>query len=339
MIRRHGRDDPQPDLFFRHVGVFPHGRRLLSEAGRGRGGPSRQAGRAPEREHLARPGRGCPGIASRRAGRGARLREASSGPCDRDEASARSPARRAARASPGLRHHVFGPEVGVACGASADGGAPARRPGGQARARCGGARDARLDRGDAAGDPGLGPRHPQTPAGEGALDGGGAVPPHREPQPRSATPHSCGDRQHDPGRGRAVEERGANAAAPQCAVDRRLLPRPAGAAADSEGLFDPAGDGGPAAELRARGLRPGAAGSVLDAQARDPGLCGRQGLGPGREGDADGDAGDAQAEGGADAGTAAGSDGRSAHRNWASTRRPRWHAPGSRSCCRRVRRR
>ena len=63
------------------------------------------------------------------------------------------------RAPPGLRHHVFGPEVGVAGGTSADGGAPARRPGGHSRAQCGGARDARLDRGDTAGDPGLGPRH------------------------------------------------------------------------------------------------------------------------------------------------------------------------------------
>ena len=73
-------------------------------------------------------GRGCPGIASRQAGRGGRLREASSGPCDRDEDSARAPARRTARAPPGLRHHVFGPEVGVAGGASADEGAPERRP-------------------------------------------------------------------------------------------------------------------------------------------------------------------------------------------------------------------
>ena len=103
-----------------------------------------------------------------------------------------------------------------------------------------------------------------------------------------------------------MEERGADAAAPQRAVDRGVLPRPTGAAADGEGLFDPAGDGRPAAELRACGLRPGAAGRVLDAQARDPGLRGRQGLGPQREGDADGDAGHAQAEGGADAGAAAG---------------------------------
>ena len=305
MIRRHGRDGPQPDLVLRHLAVFPPGRRLLFEEGRGRGGPSRQAGRAPEREHLAWPGRGCPGIASRQAGRGGRLREASSGPCDRDEDSARAPARRTARASPGLRHHLLGPEVGVAGGASADGEAPARRPRGHSRAQCGGARDARLDRGDTAGDPGLGPRHRQAAAGEGALDGGRAVPPHRKPQPRSAAPHSCGDRQHDPGRGGAVEERGADAASPQREADRGVLPRPAGAAADSEGLFDRAGDGGPAAELRACGLRPGAAGSVLDAQARDPGLRGRQGLGPRRGGDAGGDAGDAQAEGGAGAGAAA----------------------------------
>ena len=200
MIPRHGRDGPQPDLVLRHRAVFPPGRRLLFEEGRGRGGPSRQAGRAPERQHLAWPGRGCPGIASRQAGRGGRLREASSGPCDRDVDSARAPARRTARAPPGLRHHVFGPEVGVAGGASADGGAPARRPRGHSRAQCGGARDARLDRGDTAGDPGLGPRHRQAAAGEGALDGGRAVPPHRKPQPRSAAPHSCGDRQHDPGR-------------------------------------------------------------------------------------------------------------------------------------------
>ena len=195
-----------------------------------------------------------------------------SGPCDRDEDSARAPARRSARAPPGLRHHLLRAEVCVAGGASADGGAPGRRPGGQARARCGGARDARLDRVDAAGDPGLGPRHPQTAAGEGALDGGGAVPPHGKPQSRSSTPHTRGDRQPDPGRGRPVEERGADAAAPQCPADRRVLSRPAGAAADSEGLFDPARDGGASTELRARGLRQGAAGSVLDAQARDPGL-------------------------------------------------------------------
>ena len=126
-----------------------------------------------------------------------------------------------------------------------------------------------------------------------------------KPQPRSAAPHSRGDRQRDPERGRAVEERGADAAAPQCAADRGVLPRPAGAAADKEGLFDRTGYGGPAAELRARGLRPGAAGSVLDAQTRDPGLCGREGLGPWRGGDAGGDARDAQAESGAGAGSAA----------------------------------
>ena len=45
--------------------------------------------------------------------------------------------------------------------------------------------------------------------------------------------------------------------------------------------------------------------SVLDAQARDPGLCGREGLGPWRGGDAGGDARDAQAESGAGAGSAA----------------------------------
>ena len=133
MIRRHGRDDPQPDLVLRHVGVFPPGRRLLFEKGRGRGGPSREAGRAPERQRLAWPGRCCPGIASRQAGRSARLRGASSGPCDRDEAQARAPARRAARAPSGLRHHLLRPEVGVAGGASADEGEPARRPRGHQR--------------------------------------------------------------------------------------------------------------------------------------------------------------------------------------------------------------
>ena len=96
------------------------------------------------------------------------------------------------------------------------------------------------------------------------------------------------------GRGRQVEERGVDAAAPQCAADRGVL-RPAGAAADGEGLFDRASDGGAATELRARWLRPGAAGGVLDAQARDPGLRGRQGLGPRHGGDAGGDTGDAQA--------------------------------------------
>ena len=49
--------------------------------------------------------------------------------------------------------------------------------------------------------PGLGPRHPQAVADEGALHGDGAVLSHREPQPRSAAPHSCGDRQRNPGRG------------------------------------------------------------------------------------------------------------------------------------------
>ena len=98
----------------------------------------RQAGRAPQCQHLARDGRGCPRIASRQAGRGGRLREAAAGPRDRDEAPARASSRRKARAPSGLRHHLLGPQVGVAGGASADGGAPARRPGGGSRARCGG---------------------------------------------------------------------------------------------------------------------------------------------------------------------------------------------------------
>ena len=49
-----------------------------------------------------------------------------------------------------------------------------------------------------------------------------------------------------------VEERGTHAAPPQRKADRGLLPPPAGAAADREGLFDRAGDGGPTAKLRDR---------------------------------------------------------------------------------------
>ena len=41
----------------------------------------------------------------------------------------------------------------------------------------------------------------QAVADEGTLHGDGAVLSHREPQSRSATPHSCGDRQRNPGRG------------------------------------------------------------------------------------------------------------------------------------------
>ena len=53
------------------------------------------------------------------------------------------------------------------------------------------------------------------------------------------------------------------------------------------GVFDPAGDGGPDPELRNRGLRQGAVRCVLDAQARDAGLCEGAGLGCQRGGDAD----------------------------------------------------
>ena len=57
------------------------------------------------------------------------------------------------------------------------------------------------------------------------------------------------------GRG-PLEERRADRAAPERHIVRGLLPGPAGAAPDCEGLLDPAGDGGAHAELRDRGLRP-----------------------------------------------------------------------------------
>ena len=94
-----------------------------------------------------------------------------------------------------------------------------------------------------------------------------------------------------------MEERRAHAAAPKCPADRSLLPRPAGAAADREGLFDRPDDGGPDAELRDRRLWPGALRCLLDPETGDRGLVGGEGLELQPCGGADRGAGHAQAEG------------------------------------------
>ena len=61
MIPGHGRHRPQPDLFLRHLGIFPEGRRLLPEEGGRRDGSAREARGARERERLVRAGRGGAG--------------------------------------------------------------------------------------------------------------------------------------------------------------------------------------------------------------------------------------------------------------------------------------
>ena len=71
-------------------------------------------------------------------------------------------------------------------------------------ARRGGPGDAGLGGRNVSGDARMGPGDAAASPGEGAVHGGGDVPPRGQPQPRSAAPHPCRDRKRDAGRRRAL---------------------------------------------------------------------------------------------------------------------------------------
>ena len=128
MMLCHGGDGPQSDVIVLDGGVFPQRWRLLRGGRRRPRGRAREGGGAPPGERLARSRRGGAGPCGE-DGFGGRVREDAPGPCAGDGYPPRAAPARAARAPPGVRHHVFGAEIGVAGSTSADGGASARRPG------------------------------------------------------------------------------------------------------------------------------------------------------------------------------------------------------------------
>ena len=120
------------------------------------------------------------------------------------------------------------------------------------RPRRGGDGDPRLHRERVAGDPGLGPRHPQASPHQGRRPGGGHLPPHRQPQPRSPAPHPQRRRQHDAQSGRRVAERRLHQDRARQAPDRRPLPRRTQAPPGGPGLRHGADHGGKRARFRDR---------------------------------------------------------------------------------------
>ena len=180
----------------------------------------------------------------------------------RHRASSRAASRRRAPAPARRGRDLLGAQIGLAGGAGLC--AAQDRGKGGAGARRGGARHVGLHRGRAAPDPELRPGDRAEAARAGRRHGGSDLPPPGEPQPGSAAPYPCGDRQHDARPGRGLAQRRVHLGGTLEAADRSLLPQRATDPARRNRLRHGADPGGPHAGVRDRGLPAADAGRVLD---------------------------------------------------------------------------